>query len=64
MKTGLSHTIFLFVSSCAADGYDESLVPLDYASAGQIRDDDLFKELVGPMKEGVTMTCLMVSSVH
>jgi len=32
------------------DGYDETLVPLDYDSAGQIRDDDLFKILVGPMK--------------
>jgi hypothetical protein len=41
-----------------ADGYDETLVPLDYASAGQIRDDDIFKVLVGPMAAGVTMTCI------
>lgn len=42
-----------------ADGYDETLVPLDYESAGQIRDDDLFKILVGAMPAGVTLTCLM-----
>ena len=42
-----------------ADGYDETLVPLDYQSAGQIRDDDLFNTLVGPMKKGVQLTCIM-----
>lgn len=42
-----------------ADGYDETLIPVDYASAGQIRDDDIFNCLVGPMASGVTMTCLM-----
>jgi len=41
------------------DGYDETLVPLDYQSAGQIRDDDLFNTLVGPMKKGVQATCIM-----
>jgi hypothetical protein len=40
------------------DGFDETLVPVDYASAGQIRDDDLFTTLIGPMGAGVTMTCL------
>lgn len=40
------------------DGFDESLVPLDYSSAGQIRDDDLFKQLVCAMPKGVTMTCV------
>lgn len=57
-------TILTFALSPFAtdDGYDETLVPLDYASAGQIRDDDLFKDLVCPLKKGVTMTCLMVSS--
>jgi len=40
------------------DGYDESLVPSDYSSAGQIRDDDLFKKLVCIMPKGVTMTCI------
>jgi len=42
-----------------ADGYDETLVPLDYETSGQIRDDALFKVLVHPMAAGVTMTCLM-----
>jgi hypothetical protein len=28
------------------DGYDETLVPVDYDSAGQIRDDDLYQNLV------------------
>jgi hypothetical protein len=41
------------------DGYDETLVPLDYQSAGQIRDDDVFKILVAPMAEGVFATCIM-----
>lgn len=41
------------------DGYDETLVPLDYASAGQIRDDDVFSVLIGPMRSGVVMTCVM-----
>eukprot|EP00567_Pseudictyota_dubia_P004496 CAMPEP_0197439730 /NCGR_PEP_ID=MMETSP1175-20131217/6402_1 /TAXON_ID=1003142 /ORGANISM="Triceratium dubium, Strain CCMP147" /LENGTH=352 /DNA_ID=CAMNT_0042969695 /DNA_START=98 /DNA_END=1156 /DNA_ORIENTATION=+ len=41
------------------DGYDETLVPLDYQSEGQIRDDDIFNILVGPMQSGVTLTCIM-----
>ena len=39
------------------DGYDETLVPVDYNSAGQIRDDDIFSTLIGPMAKGVVMTC-------
>jgi len=42
-----------------ADGYDETLVPLDYQEAGQIRDDDIFSTLIGPMPRNVTMTCVM-----
>ena len=41
------------------DGYDETLVPLDYASSGQIRDDDIFKTLIGPLAKGVTLTSVM-----
>lgn len=41
------------------DGYDETLIPVDYQSAGQIRDDDVFTTLVGAMPAGVTLTCLM-----
>lgn len=42
-----------------ADGYDETLVPLDFQSAGQIRDDDLLKTLVIPMRKGVFVTSVM-----
>jgi len=42
-----------------ADGYDETLIPLDYQSAGQIVDDDLYRQLVTRMPEGVTVVVLM-----
>lgn len=41
------------------DGYDETLIPVDYQSSGQIRDDDLYTTLVGSMPRGVHLTCLM-----
>jgi len=41
------------------DGYDETLIPLDYQTAGQIRDDMLFKEFVGRLREGVFATSIM-----
>ena len=41
------------------DGYDETLIPVDFQRAGQIRDDDILKNLVRPLQGGVTMTCLM-----
>ena len=41
------------------DGYDETLVPVDYASAGQIRDDDLYSNLVCAMPSGSTLVSLM-----
>lgn len=41
------------------DGYDETLIPVDFEKRGQIRDDELLKLLVHPMREGVTMTALM-----
>lgn len=44
-----------------ADGYDETLIPLDFAQAGQIRDDDVLRVLVSPMPAGVTLTCLFDS---
>jgi len=40
------------------DGFDETLIPVDFEKCGQIRDDYLYKTLVCPMKEGVTMTCI------
>jgi len=42
-----------------ADGFDETLVPLDYQQSGQIRDDDLYKILVGSFRVGVTVTFVM-----
>lgn len=42
-----------------ADGYDETLVPVDYSTAGQIRDDDLYTNLVAAMPGGSTLVSLM-----
>ncbi len=43
-----------------ADGKDESIVPLDYKTAGMIIDDDLKKCLVDSIKHhGVNLTCIM-----
>ena len=41
------------------DGYDETLIPVDFRQAGQIVDDDILKILVIPFKAGVTVTVLM-----
>jgi hypothetical protein len=41
------------------DGYDETLIPVDFQRKGQIRDDDLLKHLVKPMRKGVVVTALM-----
>lgn len=41
------------------DGYDETLVPVDYDTAGQIRDDELFNTLIAPMPKGAVLTCVM-----
>jgi len=42
-----------------ADGYDETLIPIDYKTSSQILDDDVFKILVKPMRKGVNVTVLM-----
>lgn len=44
-----------------ADGYDETLIPLDFKRAGQILDDDLYKRLVTKIAKGVTVVVLMDS---
>jgi len=41
------------------DGFDETLIPLDYQKAGQIRDDDLLSGLVVPFVKGVFATFVM-----
>lgn len=42
-----------------ADGKDEALVPVDYKEAGLLRDDKVFEILVGPLTEGVQLTCIL-----
>mmetsp|Transcript_28046 Transcript_28046/g.87048 ORF Transcript_28046/g.87048 Transcript_28046/m.87048 type:complete len:400 (-) Transcript_28046:89-1288(-) len=47
-------------TDCAEDdGFDETLIPCDYQSAGQIPDDLLWKELVNKVPEGVRLTAIM-----
>jgi hypothetical protein len=41
------------------DGFDETLIPVDFKTAGQIIDDDVLKILVKPMRAGVHVTVLM-----
>lgn len=43
----------------AADGYHETLCPVDYASAGQILDTEMFEILVRPLPSGVKLVCLL-----
>jgi len=42
-----------------SDGNDETLIPLDFKTAGRIRDDDLLKNLVMKFKSGVFVTSIM-----
>eukprot|EP00339_Tiarina_fusa_P001987 CAMPEP_0117005264 /NCGR_PEP_ID=MMETSP0472-20121206/5947_1 /TAXON_ID=693140 ORGANISM="Tiarina fusus, Strain LIS" /NCGR_SAMPLE_ID=MMETSP0472 /ASSEMBLY_ACC=CAM_ASM_000603 /LENGTH=305 /DNA_ID=CAMNT_0004706465 /DNA_START=166 /DNA_END=1086 /DNA_ORIENTATION=- len=41
------------------DGFDETLIPVDFRSAGQIVDDDIYKMLVKAMPADVNVTVLM-----
>ena len=41
------------------DGYDETLIPVDFVNKGQIVDDDIFMHLVRPMRRGVNVTVLV-----
>lgn len=41
------------------DGYDETLIPVDFMQAGQIVDDDLFDKLIKPLPANCQMTSLM-----
>jgi metacaspase-1 len=41
------------------DGQDETLVPVDYESAGQIVDDDLHAKLIATLPAGVRLTAIM-----
>ncbi len=39
--------------------YDETILPTDFKSAGQITDDELNATLVRPLGHGVTLHCLI-----
>lgn len=41
------------------DGYDETMVPLDYEAAGQITDDMIHRNLVLNLPEGASLTAVM-----
>lgn len=43
------------------DGYDETLIPLDFKKSGQIVDDEIYERLVKKMPANVTVVCLMDS---
>ncbi|KAG7346698.1 caspase domain containing protein [Nitzschia inconspicua] len=47
------------VSGDEADGYDETMIPVDFKKAGQILDDELYDHVVKRMAAGVTVTVLM-----
>eukprot|EP01012_Entosiphon_sulcatum_P043363 TRINITY_DN5765_c0_g3_i1.p1 TRINITY_DN5765_c0_g3~~TRINITY_DN5765_c0_g3_i1.p1 ORF type:complete len:452 (+),score=67.27 TRINITY_DN5765_c0_g3_i1:23-1357(+) len=42
-----------------ADGLDETLIPVDYRTAGQIRDDAILQNLVLPLPAGVVLTVVL-----
>jgi len=40
------------------DGFDETLIPVDFRTAGQIIDDELHDRMVKPLKKGVRLTAI------
>uniref|UniRef100_A0A7S0YNU0 Peptidase C14 caspase domain-containing protein n=1 Tax=Hemiselmis tepida TaxID=464990 RepID=A0A7S0YNU0_9CRYP len=42
-----------------SDGRDETMCPVDYASAGQIRDDVIYEQLVAMLPDGCQLTVVM-----
>ncbi|KAK9817527.1 hypothetical protein WJX74_008370 [Apatococcus lobatus] len=47
------------VSNDEASGHDSTLIPVDYESAGQIIDDELYEVLVKPLPQGVKMHAIL-----
>jgi hypothetical protein len=43
------------------DGYNETIVPLDYQTNGMITDDELFDLIAKPLPEGVHLTTIFDS---
>jgi len=41
------------------DGYDETICPVDFNSAGMVVDDEIFDAIVGPLQPGVKLTAVM-----
>jgi len=41
------------------DGMDETIVPSDYKTAGQITDNEIFRIMVFPLQNGVRLTAIM-----
>merc|ERR1711976_636101 len=42
-----------------ADGFDETIIPVDFRQAGQIVDDDIYNMLVKPLPAGCRLTAVM-----
>mmetsp|Transcript_40101 Transcript_40101/g.93120 ORF Transcript_40101/g.93120 Transcript_40101/m.93120 type:complete len:501 (-) Transcript_40101:74-1576(-) len=40
-------------------GFDEALCPADFRSAGMIFDDEIYRLLIGPLRERVRLTCVV-----
>lgn len=41
------------------DGYDETICPMDFQSAGMIVDDEIFDSIVAPLPSGAKLTAVM-----
>lgn len=50
---------FFYTLGDEDDGYDETLIPVDFKESGHIVDDEIFNILVKPMKRDVQVTLLM-----
>lgn len=47
------------LDSSETDGKDETICPVDYTTAGQITDTELYQVLVTKLPKGVVLMCLM-----
>jgi hypothetical protein len=54
----VSNSLSIF-QNLQEDGFDETLIPLDFKTEGQIVDDDLLDMLIKPLKAGVHTTVLV-----
>ncbi|ORX46390.1 hypothetical protein BCR36DRAFT_102920 [Piromyces finnis] len=43
------------------DGFDETIIPLDFQSKGQILDDEIYENLVTPLPKGCRLTAIFDS---